>query len=91
MAKIKRTIHGEDTEFYIIDSYIKDIPEMSRSRFMIDSSLQIIANSESVSSVTKKRIIPHLAELSNLINEMRDSELKTNIKKEVHALWLCLK
>jgi len=87
----KITISIYDDYLSTIDDYIKNTPNLNRSTFMTDSSLQIIKGSQSLSIATKRNILPHLAELSNLANELQDCPTKDLIKKEVHSLWLSLK
>lgn len=74
-----------------INEAVKDIPAMPRSQFMIDCALTVINNSCSLPLDKQKDILPHLAELSNLINELANGTLKEEMQKEVMCLWQSLK
>lgn len=79
----------------IIDRYVQSIPNMNRSQFMIESTLQNIATLEDATFISHKEkkgiIMCHLAEISNLTNGLRNEEKnKELIQKEVLNLWRCL-
>ena len=79
----------------IIDHYVAKNPNLNRTQLMIESTLQNIENLEDAAYISVKEkkgeIMWHVAEISNLANQIKNSEeIKKPLQEEVLNLWRSL-
>lgn len=91
----KISLNIPDDILDIIDQHVAKIPNVNRTQFMIESTLLNISNLQDTTYVSlaerKGKILCHVAEISNLVNQINDSEdIKKNIQEEVLGLWQSL-
>lgn len=80
----------------LIDDFLKQYPDISRSSLMVDCTIQAITalQDDKYMSLQQKKgkVMCHIAEISNLTNSIRqDDYVKEQLQKEVVELWQFLK
>ena len=90
----KITLSVPTEELLYIDQFLPNVPNATRSSFMVQSTLKTISDMQSslipFDTFNRGKLLISLTNICNLVNSLENSETKSYLQEEVMIIWQSL-